>query len=91
VEKCIDVFIDDLSVFGLSYESRLENLNKVLIRCANTNLVLNWGKCHFITKLPALTTVKGTRSFLRHAKFYIRFIRNFSRITKPLCNLLLRQ
>ena len=39
------------------------------------------------TLLPP-TTVKGIRSFLRHTGFYRRFIKDFSKISKPLCKLL---
>uniref|UniRef100_A0A2N9IKQ4 RNA-directed DNA polymerase n=1 Tax=Fagus sylvatica TaxID=28930 RepID=A0A2N9IKQ4_FAGSY len=87
---------------------------KVLIRCEEKNLVLNWEKCHFmvskgivlghivssqgievdkskielISKLPTPKTVKDIRSFLGHAGFYRRFIKDFSVISRPLCNLL---
>jgi len=50
VENCIEVFIDDFSVFGSSFDSCLENLNTVLTRCVETNLVLNWEKCHFMVQ-----------------------------------------
>lgn len=39
-------------------------------------------------RLPPLTSVKGIRSFLGHAGFYERFITDFSKISKPLCDLL---
>ena len=38
--------------------------------------------------LMPLTTVKGIRSFLEHVGFYRRFIKDFSRIARPLCRLL---
>ena len=113
VEKTIEIFIDDFSVLGNSFDNCLENLRSVLIRCEETNLVLNWEKCHFmvqegivlghrisargievdrakieaIEKLPPPSLVKGIRSFLGHAGFYRRFIKDFSQIAKPLSNL----
>ena len=39
--------MDDFSVFGDSYEGCLENLRKVLERCQEKNLVLNWEKVSF--------------------------------------------
>lgn len=50
VEKIIKVFMDDFSVFGNSFDSCLNNLSLVLARCQQTNLVLNWEKCHFMVK-----------------------------------------
>jgi len=47
VEKCIKVFMDDFSVFGSSFDCCLENLERVLQRCEETNLVLNWEKMSF--------------------------------------------
>ena len=114
VEKIMEVFMDDFSVFGSSFDNCLANLSKVLQRCEETNLVLNWEKCHFmvqedkvlghkisskgievdrskveaIEKLPPPTSIKGVRSFFGHAGFYRRFIKDFSKISKPLCNLL---
>ena len=106
--------MDDFSVFGTSFDHCLHNLAKVLQRCEEKNLVLNWEKCHFmvregivlghrvsskgievdpakistIEKLPPPTNEKGIRSFLGHVGFYRRFIKDFSKIVKPLCNLL---
>ena len=108
--------MDDFSVFGTSFDDCLANLALVLKRCEETNLVLNWEKCHFmvqegivlghrisaegievdrakieiIEKLSPLSSVKGIWSFLGYAWFYRRFIKDFSQVTKPLCNLLLK-
>nr|GEX72332.1 reverse transcriptase domain-containing protein [Tanacetum cinerariifolium] len=45
-------------------------------------------KVDVITKLPHPTTVKGIRSFLGHAGFYRRFIKDFSKIARPMTRLL---
>lgn len=114
VETFMEIFMDDISVYGESFETCLCNLGKVLQRCEEKNLVLNWEKCHFmvnegivlghkisrrgievdrakieaIERLNPPTSVKGIRSFLGHAGFYRRFIKDFSKIAKPLCSLL---
>ncbi|KAL4352449.1 hypothetical protein GQ457_06G014780 [Hibiscus cannabinus] len=114
VEEFLEVFMDDFSVSGETFDSCLGNLDKVLKRCEEADLVLNWEKCHFmvnegtvlghkisskgievdkakvevIEKLQPPANVKGIRSFLGHAGFYMRFIKEFSKISKPLCNLL---
>ena len=108
--------MDDFSVLGSSFDNCLENLRSVLIGCDETNLVLNWEKCHFmvqegivlgyrisargievdrakieaIEKLPPPSSIKGIRSFLGHAGFNRRFIKDFSQIAKPLSNLLVQ-
>jgi hypothetical protein len=117
VERFLEIFMDDFSVFGDSFDDCLTNLEKVLNRCEQKNLVLNWEKCHFmvtngivlghivsskrievdkskielIANLPTPKSIKDVRSFLGHAGFYIRFIKDFSVISKPLCNLLTKE
>jgi hypothetical protein len=114
IEEIVEVFMDDFSVYGKMFMDCLANLEKVLTRCAEVDLVLNWEKCHFMVKqgivlghvisergidvnkdkvetveqLPPPTDVKSLRSFLDHAGFYRRFIKDFSKITKPLTHLL---
>ncbi|KAM1667753.1 hypothetical protein ACFX1S_046951 [Malus domestica] len=117
VESIIEIFMDDFSVFGNSFDNCLDNLTLILKRCVETNLVLNWEKCHFMVKqgivlghiisergievdkskidlvryLPSLTSVREVRSFLGHAGFYQRFIKDFSKIAQPLCRLLQKE
>ena len=43
-----------------------------------------------IVKLPSPTTVKRVRQFLGHVGFYRRFIKDFFKLSKPLCELLLK-
>ena len=114
VEEAMEIFMDDFSVYGSSFEHCVENLGTVLQMCQDKNLALNWEKCHFmvtegivlghkisaaglevdqakvavIQTLMPPTTIKGIRSFLGHAGFYRRFIKDFSKISKPLCRLL---
>ena len=106
--------MDDFSVYGSSFDDCLSNLARFLQRCEETNLVLNWEKCHFmvnegivlghkisergievdkakvdaIEKMPSPKDVKGIHSFLGHAGFYRRFIKDFSKISRPLTNIL---
>ena len=114
VEEAMEIFMDDFSIYGSSFEKCLEILDTVLQRCQGKNLALNWEKFHFMvtegivlghkiyvaglevdqanvaiikTLLPP-TTVKGIRNFLGHAGFYKRFIKDLSKISRPLCRLL---
>ncbi|GJT05812.1 reverse transcriptase domain-containing protein [Tanacetum coccineum] len=50
IEETMEVFMDNFSVFGDSFSSCLSYLDKMLKRCEDTNLVLNWEKCHFMVK-----------------------------------------
>ena len=116
LEKHMEVFMDDFSVFGSYFENCLNNLSLSLERCQQTNFILNWEKCHFmvhegivlghkishkgiefdkakvevIEKLLLPVNEKGIRSFLGHVGLYHRFIRDFSKIVKPLTSLLMK-
>jgi hypothetical protein len=50
IEEIVEVFMNDFSVYGKTFMDCLENLDKVLTRCAEVDLVLNWEKCHFMVK-----------------------------------------
>jgi hypothetical protein len=48
IGKVMEVFMDDFSIYGKTFEDCLANLDKVLKRCQIADLVLNWEKCHFM-------------------------------------------
>ena len=114
VEEVMEIFMDDFSIYGSSFENCLENLEIVLHKCQDKNLALNWGKFHFMVTecivlghkcfVPVLevdqakvsiietlippSTVKHIIIFFGHAGFYRRFIKDISKISRPLCRLL---
>ncbi|RVX11550.1 Retrovirus-related Pol polyprotein from transposon 297 [Vitis vinifera] len=50
VERIMEVFMDDITVYGGTFEECLINLEAVLHRCIEKDLVLNWEKCHFMVR-----------------------------------------
>ena len=114
VERIMEVYIDDITVYGGDFEECLTNFEAILQRCIEKNLVLNWEKFHFmvnqgivpghvissrgievnkakielISKFSSPTNVKTVRQFLGYAGFCRRFIKDFSKIAKPLYKLL---
>lgn len=57
-------------------------------KVSSRRLEVDKAKLEIISSLPPSTSVKGIRSFLGHAGFYKRFIKDFSKISKPPCSLL---
>jgi hypothetical protein len=55
---------------------------------SNKGIEVDKAKIDIISKLPPPMTTKGVRSFLGHSGFYRRFIKDFSKISRPLCALL---
>nr|GEZ53209.1 DNA-directed DNA polymerase [Tanacetum cinerariifolium] len=50
IEKTMEVFMDDFSIFENSFQSCLSYLERILKSCEDTNLCLNWEKSHFMVK-----------------------------------------
>ena len=48
VKRIMKVFMDDITVYGSAFDECLVNLEVVLNRCIEKDLVLNWDKCHFM-------------------------------------------
>ena len=48
IEDIMEIFMDGFSIFRDSFDLCLQNLECVLNRCEEANLVLNWEKCHFM-------------------------------------------
>ncbi|RDY08446.1 Retrovirus-related Pol polyprotein from transposon 17.6, partial [Mucuna pruriens] len=114
LDDCMEVFMDDFTVYADTFDACLGNLARVLKQCIETDLVLNFEKCHFmvtkgivlghlvssqgievdkaktdiITSLHNPASVREVHSFLGHAGFYKRFIKNFSKTALPLSKLL---
>ncbi|GKB49380.1 hypothetical protein Tco_0900133 [Tanacetum coccineum] len=57
-------------------------------KVSEAGLEVEKAKIDVISKLPLPTNIKGIRSFLGHAGFYRRFIKDFSKIARPLTKLL---
>ena len=55
---------------------------------SNRGIKVDKAKIEVIANLPHLKCVKEIRSILGHTSFYRRFIKDFSKIAKPLCKLL---
>ncbi|RVW58248.1 Retrovirus-related Pol polyprotein from transposon 17.6 [Vitis vinifera] len=115
VERIMEVFMDDITIYGSTFDECLVNLEAVLNRCIEKDLVLNWEKCHFMvhkglslgTSSPskALKLTKQRLNSLlschpnkcQRSKaipwpcgFYRRFIKDFSKLARPLCELLVK-
>ncbi|GJZ81904.1 reverse transcriptase domain-containing protein [Tanacetum coccineum] len=76
VKDFMEVFMDDFSVFG----------HKI----SRVGIEVDRAKIDVIAKLPYPTNVKAVRSFLGHAGFYRRFIKDVSMISKPMTQLLIK-
>jgi len=50
VERFLEIFMDDFSIYRDSFEQCLHHLELVLQRCKEKNLTLNWEKCHFMVR-----------------------------------------
>ncbi|RVW67941.1 Retrovirus-related Pol polyprotein from transposon opus [Vitis vinifera] len=81
VERIMEVFRDDITVYGRIVLGHI---------ISKKGIEVDKAKVKLIVKLPSPTTVKGVRQFLGHAGFYRRFIKDFSKLARPFCELLVK-
>nr|GEY11830.1 reverse transcriptase domain-containing protein [Tanacetum cinerariifolium] len=80
IEKTMEGFMNDFSVFGDSFSEGIVLGHKI----SKSGIEVDRAKVDIIAKLPHPTTVKGVRSFLGHAGF----IQDFLKIARPMTHLL---
>jgi hypothetical protein len=74
IEKVMEVFMDDFSIYCKTFEDCLANLDKVLKRCQMIDLVLNWEKCHFMVQEGIVLEHKISEKWIEVDKAKIKMI-----------------
>nr|GEW44987.1 reverse transcriptase domain-containing protein [Tanacetum cinerariifolium] len=85
IEQTMEVFMDDFSVFENSFSTCLTNLEKMLKRCEDTKLALNWEKSNFMVKEGIVLGHKISKKGIEVDKAKIE---DFSKISRPMTHLL---
>ncbi|KAL6340785.1 hypothetical protein AAG906_030860 [Vitis piasezkii] len=101
VERIMEVFMDDITIYGGTFEECLVNLEAVLKRCIEKDLVLNWEKCHFMVHqgivLGHIISEKGIEVDKAKVELIaklpsptiVKGVRQFlGHLSRPLCELL---
>nr|GEW14496.1 reverse transcriptase domain-containing protein [Tanacetum cinerariifolium] len=74
IEKTMEVFMDGFLVFENSFQTCLSHLEKMLKRCEDTNLCLNWEKSHFMVKQGIVLDHKISKNGIEVDKAKVDFI-----------------
>ncbi|GJW16975.1 reverse transcriptase domain-containing protein [Tanacetum coccineum] len=61
IEDSMEIFMNDFSISGSSFDHCLQNLEKMLKRYEETNLILNWKKCHFMASTEVFGPIQNHR------------------------------
>nr|GEU83335.1 reverse transcriptase domain-containing protein [Tanacetum cinerariifolium] len=97
IEKTMEVFMDDFSVFGNSFQTCLSHLEKMLKWCEDTNLCLNWENSHFMVKEGIILGHKISKDEIEVDKAKVDVIaklphpttvKDFSKLARPMTHLL---
>nr|GEW59934.1 reverse transcriptase domain-containing protein [Tanacetum cinerariifolium] len=81
IEKTMDVFMDDFLVFRNSFQSYLSHLERMLKRCEDTNLRVNWEKSHFMVKEGIVLSHKISKQGIEVDKAKVDIITNLPHLT----------
>nr|GFC08294.1 reverse transcriptase domain-containing protein [Tanacetum cinerariifolium] len=76
IERTMEVFMDDFSVFGNSFSTFLTNLENMLKRCEDTKLALKWEKSHFMVTEGIVLGQKYPRKGLKSTRQRLKLSRN---------------
>nr|GEZ94807.1 retrovirus-related Pol polyprotein from transposon 17.6 [Tanacetum cinerariifolium] len=74
IEQTMEVFMDDFLVLENSFSMRLTNLERMLKRCEDTKLALNWEKSHFMVKEGIVLGYKISKKGIEFDKAKIKVI-----------------
>ncbi|GKA15831.1 reverse transcriptase domain-containing protein [Tanacetum coccineum] len=85
IKEIMEVFMDDFSVFEDSFSSCISHLDKMLKRCEDTNLVLNWEKCHFMVKEGIVLGHKISKSRIEVDRAKVNVIAKLPHLTSVKC------
>nr|GEX90079.1 reverse transcriptase domain-containing protein [Tanacetum cinerariifolium] len=81
IEKTMEVFMDDFSVSGNSFKTCLSHLDKMLKRCEDPNLCLNWEKIHFMVKEGIVLSHKISKNGIEVDKAKVDVIAKLPHLT----------
>jgi len=76
IDNFMEVFIDDFSIFGSSFDACLANLSIVLKRYKEVNLVLSWEKSHFMVQERIVSDHKVSKKGIEVDKAKVDLIAN---------------
>jgi len=82
VERFLEIFMDDFSIYGDSFNQCLHHLELVLQRCKKKNLTLNWEKYHFMVRWGIVLGHEISRRGIEVNKAKIEVI---SKLSPPKC------
>nr|GEW44864.1 reverse transcriptase domain-containing protein [Tanacetum cinerariifolium] len=82
IEKTMEVFMNDFSIFGNSFGTCLSHLDKMLKRCEDNNICLNWEKSHFMVKEGIVLNHKISKNGIEVDKAKVDIARPMTHLLK---------